>query len=151
MEHTSDTVYDGRLLHENSYQQRAERHTEIGTSATTADGIQLTGKIDYYDAKEKIIHETKRSNKVEEAHEWQAKYYIWLLELNDISGAHAILEYPKLRQTNEVWLSEPDRIYLQEVIHKVIAIQRSEGCPPKINGKICKSCSYYDLCYIEEA
>ncbi|SEM48427.1 CRISPR-associated exonuclease, Cas4 family [Chitinophaga rupis] len=150
MEHTSDTVYDGKLLHETSYPQRAERYTEIDISATTAEGIQLTGKIDFYDTKEKIIHEIKRSNKVEEAHEWQVKYYIWLLELNDISGVYAILEYPKLRQTKEVWLSEPDTIYLQETVHRVVALQQSEECPPKISSNICKSCSYYDLCYVEE-
>ena len=150
MEHTSDTVYDGRLLHEASYPQRAERYTEIDISATTAEGIQLTGKIDFFDAKEKIIHETKRSDKVEEAHEWQVKYYIWLLELNDIPGAHAILEYPKLRRLNEVWLSNPDRICLQEAINKIVTLQQSEECPTKINSKICKNCSYYDLCYVEE-
>ena len=119
-------------------------------SASTRDGIQLFGKIDFYDAKEKIIHEIKRSDKVEEAHEWQVKFYIWLLELNGVSGVHATLEYPKLRQTDEVWLTEPDREYLNEVIHKITALQESEVCPPRINSKICKSCSYYELCYVEE-
>ncbi len=47
MEHTSDTVYDGKLLHETSYPQRAEKHTEIDLSALTDDGIQLSGKIDF--------------------------------------------------------------------------------------------------------
>lgn len=94
MEHTSDIVYDGKLLHETSYPQRAEKYTEIDISAMVADDIQLTGKIDFYDAKERTIHETKRSDKIEEAHEWQAKYYIWLLELNSVTGVHAILEYP---------------------------------------------------------
>jgi CRISPR-associated exonuclease Cas4 len=27
---------------------------------------------------------------------------------------------------------------------------KSEICPARINSKICKSCSYYDLCYIDE-
>ena len=150
MEHTSDVVYDGKLLHQTSYPQRAEKYTEIDMSATTKDGVQLFGKIDFYDAKEKIIHEVKRSDKVEEAHEWQVKFYIWLLELNDIPGVHATLEYPKLRQTGDVWLTEPDRAYLKEVIHKINVLQESEICPPRINSKICRSCSYYELCYVEE-
>lgn len=150
MEHTSDTVYDGKLLHETSYPQRAEKYTEIDMSATTKDGVQLLGKIDFYDAKGKIIHEVKRSDRVEEAHEWQVKFYIWLLELNDIPGVHARLEYPKLRQTDEVWLTEPDREYLKEVIHKIAVLQESEVCPSRINSKICKSCSYYELCYVGE-
>ena len=32
MEHTSDTVYDGKLLHETSYPQRAVKYTEIDLS-----------------------------------------------------------------------------------------------------------------------
>jgi CRISPR-associated exonuclease Cas4 len=150
MEHTSDTVYDGKLLHETSYPQRAEKYTEISLSATTVDGIQLSGKIDFYDAKEKVIHEIKRSDKIEEAHEWQLKYYIWLLELNEINGVCGTLEYPKLRSTNQVWLTEPDRIYLKEIIHKIVGLLENEACPPKIKSKICKSCSYFDLCYVEE-
>ncbi len=150
MEHTSEIVYDGKLLHKTSYPQRADRYTEIDISATIATDIQLAGKIDFYDAKDKVIHETKRSDKIEAAHEWQVKYYIWLLALNDILGVHGILEYPQLRQTKEIWLSEQDKIYLQDVIHNISVLQSNEVCPPKINSKICKRCSYYDLCYIEE-
>lgn len=150
MEHTSDIVYDGKLLHETTYPQRNEKHTEIELSADTEDGIRLSGKIDFYDSSSRTIHETKRSDKVEIAHEWQVKFYIWLLGLNDIGGVHGVIEYPKLRSTHEVWLKDPDRQYLVEVIHKIKSLVESESCPPRINSKICKSCSYYDLCYIEE-
>ena len=151
MEHASDTVYDGKLLHETSYPQRAEKYTEIDLSATTANGIQLAGKVDFYDAKEKVIHEIKRSDKIEKAHEWQLKYYIWLFELNEIYGVVGTLEYPTLRSTSQVVLTEPDRIYLKDVVHKIILLLGNETCPEKINSKICKSCSYYDFCYVEEA
>ena len=66
-EHTSDIVYDGKLIHEDSYPQRSERYEEL-----EIEGI----KIDYYDAKNKVVHEIKRSDKAETAHEWQVKYYI---------------------------------------------------------------------------
>ena len=62
MEHTSDAVYDGKLIHENSYPQRSERMEEVAI-----EGI----KVDYFDAKRRVIHEIKRSNKVERAHKWQ--------------------------------------------------------------------------------
>ena len=65
MEHTSDMVYDGKLIHEQSYPQRSERYEEM-----EIDGI----KIDYYDPRNNVIHEIKRSDKVEKAHEWQVKY-----------------------------------------------------------------------------
>jgi CRISPR-associated exonuclease Cas4 len=34
-----------------------------------------------------------------------------------------------------------------EEIQKII---ESEKCPDIINSKICKSCSYYEFCYVEE-
>jgi len=150
MEHTSDTVADGKLLHETSYPQRAEKYREIDLSFTLNNEIDLFGKIDFYDAKEKVIHEIKRSDKIEVAHEWQVKFYTWLLELNGISDVRAIIEYPKLRETKEIILTEADRNYLKLVVANIMELQQSEICPPRINSKICKSCSYYELCYVED-
>src|SRR5665213_482771 len=148
MEHTSEIVADGKLLHESSYPQRAEKYREIDLSFTLNSEIDLFGKIDFYDAKEKVIHEIKRSDKIEEANEWQVKYYIWLFEQNDIHGVHGIIEYPKLRETTEIHLTKTDTNYLKSFVTKIEELQQSEICPPRINSKICKSCSYYDLCYI---
>ncbi len=141
MEHTSDTVYEGKLIGETTYPQRPEKYTEIEIGGS---------KIDFYDAKNKVVHEIKKSDKAESAHEWQVKYYIWLLELNEVNGVCATLEYPKLRATSEISLSEPDRVYLKEIIRKIVLLRESEVCPPTINSKICKSCSYYDFCYVGE-
>lgn len=149
MEMTSDIVADGKLLHETSYPQRAEKYTEIELSATIND-IELTGKIDFYDAKEKIIHEIKRSNKVEQAHEWQVKYYIWLLALNGVPDVRGIIEYPKLRERQEITFTEADAAYLEETVKKIVELIHNDICPPNIHAKICKSCSYYELCYIAE-
>jgi CRISPR-associated exonuclease Cas4 len=149
MEHTSDIVADGKLLHETSYPQRAEKNTEITLSALYK-GIELFGKIDFYDPKQKVVHETKRSDKVEIAHEWQVKFYLWLLLLNGVDGASATLEYPLLRQTNHLILSQEDISRLEKVIQDITELKDSERCPQVIDAKICKSCSYYELCYITE-
>ena len=66
MEHTSDLVYEGKLIHEDSYPQRTVKYEEI-----ELDGI----KVDFYDTKNKVIHEIKKSNKVDTAHEWQLECY----------------------------------------------------------------------------
>ena len=149
MEHTSDTVYDGKLLHETSYPQRAERYEEMLIS-TEYEGITLIGQIDYFDARNKVIHEIKRSDKVEEAHVRQVKFYLWLLELNGVDGATGILEYPKLRKTDEVLFSDEDRQGLQKSISEIRSLIENESCPSTINAKICKNCSYYDFCYAGE-
>ncbi len=141
MEHTSDTVYEGKMIGETTYPQRAEKYTEIEIGGS---------KIDFYDAKNKVVHEIKKSDKAEEAHEWQVKYYIWLLEQNGIEGATGILEYPKLRQTTEVMLSPSDGTYIQSAIEQIRILIENENCPPVINAKICKRCSYFDFCYIED-
>lgn len=96
-EHTSDLVYEGKLIHEESYPQRSEKYEEV-----ELDGI----KVDFYDTKNKVIHEIKKSNKVESAHEWQLKYYLYVFERNGMDGVTGILEYPTLRKTQEVVLSD---------------------------------------------
>ncbi len=149
MEHTSDMVYDGKLIHESTYPQRSERYEEMLISAEYED-ITLIGQIDYFDARNKVIHEIKRSDKVEEAHVRQVKFYLWLLELNGVDGATGILEYPKLRKTDEVLFSDEDRQGLQKSVSKIQSLIESESCPPTINAKICKSCSYFEFCYSRE-
>ena len=149
MESTSDTVYDGKLIHETSYPQRAEKYSEVELSASYRK-IELHGKVDFYDAKEKTIHETKRGDKVEQAHEWQVKFYIWLFELNGIDKVVGTIEYPKLRKITEVCFTKPDREFLQETIRAINKLVDEDVCPPVINSRICKQCSYYQLCYIDE-
>jgi len=141
MEHTSDLVYEGKLIHETSYPQRSEKYTEI-----EIDGI----KIDYYDAKNKIIHEVKKSDKKELSHEWQLKYYIYILLQNGIEGVTGILEYPKLRQTNEILLSTRDCEEIELIKKNIEAIISSATCPEKLKQSSCKNCSYFDFCWSGE-
>lgn len=141
MEHTSDTVYDGKLIHESSYPQRSERMEEVAI-----EGI----KVDYFDAKRRVIHEIKRSDKVERAHEWQVKYYIYVFERNGIEGCTGLLEYPTMRQTLPVVLTDEDRERIKNMEEEIKEIIESDSCPPLAKKRICKSCSYYDFCFTTE-
>ena len=141
MEHTSDLVYEGRLIHETSYSRRSEKYTEL-----ELDGI----KIDYFDTKNKMIHEVKKSNKREDAHLWQLKYYIYVLERNGMTGVSGILEYPKLRAREEVLLSSIDREELSAMQNEINRIIQSENAPEKISRSKCRNCSYFDFCWIGE-
>jgi CRISPR-associated exonuclease Cas4 len=141
MEHTSDIVAEGKLVHETTYPQRPERYTELEINGSV---------IDFYDANNKIIHEIKKSDKMEIAHEWQVKYYIWLLKNNGIEGVTGILEYPKLRQTTKVVLTDEDMNELKKMIADIAHLVADEACPSRIDAKICKHCSYYEFCYVEE-
>lgn len=140
-EHTSDIVYEGKLIHEESYPQRSERYEEL-----EIEGI----KLDYYDARNRVIHEIKKSDKVETAHEWQVKYYIRILERNGVESVTGILEYPTMRHTQKIVLTNADRQRIEEMEKDISIIIADENCPPVINAKICKQCSYYEFCYVTE-
>ena len=140
-EQTSDLVFEGKLIHEDSYPQRSGKYEEI-----ELDGI----KVDFYDPKRKIIHEIKKSNKVETAHEWQLKYYIYIFERNGIEGVSGVLEYPTLRRTKEVVLSDVDREHIQEMENDIQRIISTDDCPPLQKKGICRNCSYFDFCYSGE-
>lgn len=141
MEHTSETVAEGKLIGETSYPERAEKYTEV-----EIDGI----KIDFYDAKNKVVHEVKKSDKVEKAHTAQVKYYIYKLQQNGVEGVSGLIEYPKMRQTEIVELATDDISEIKEWEKNIIAIVDSDTCPPLLNKPICKTCSYYEFCYVEE-
>lgn len=141
MEHTSDLVYEGCLIHENTYPQRPGRYEEI-----EFEGV----KVDYYDPARKVIHEIKKSNKIERAHEWQLKYYIYVFEQNGIDGVSGILEYPELRKTLKVVMSEIDREMIREMIADIEQITGEVSCPPLCNKGICRNCSYFEFCYSGE-
>lgn len=140
-EHTSDLVYEGKLIHEDSYPQRRSKYEEI-----EIDGI----KVDYYDAKNKVIHEIKKSNKVERAHLWQLKYYMFVFERNGIDGVSGILEYPTLRKTEQVALNDIDRDEIRKMEVDIQNVISQDTCPPLVKKGICKNCSYYEFCYSEE-
>ena len=98
------------MIHEESYPQRSAKYEEV-----EMDGI----KVDYYDTLHKVIHEIKKSDKVEVAHEWQLKYYMYVFEQNGIEGISGILEYPVLRKRDTVLLSDIDRETIVEMINEI--------------------------------
>ncbi|MDR0795212.1 MAG: CRISPR-associated protein Cas4 [Tannerella sp.] len=141
MEHTSDIVAEGKFIHETSYPQRSERYTELEIDGSV---------IDFFDARNKIIHEVKKSNRVEMAHTWQVKFYIWLLKKNGVDGVSGIIEYPKLRETTKIELTDRDVTYIENIVTEIEYIIALETCPERIEAKICKGCSYYDFCYVDD-
>jgi CRISPR-associated exonuclease Cas4 len=142
MEQTSDAVFEGKLTHEYSYPQRAAKNNELDL------GI---AKIDFYDSKNKIVHEIKQSDKMEDAHLLQVRYYLYLLEQNGIENPTGVLEYPKLRKRVTVEsLTNENKQELEDVFLKARLIIEQKTCPATIKKSFCKKCAYYPLCYVEE-
>lgn len=140
MEHTSDLVAAGKQVEEQSYLQRAERWQQIELESI---------KIDHYDANAGIVREVKKSNKADVGHIAQLKYYLFVLERNGIAVQNGMLEYPKLRLTQKVLLTEEDRQQIPLNEQKIAEIISQKNCPPRIEKGICHKCSYFDFCYTE--
>ena len=136
MEHNSDIVAMGKFISDTTY-ERKKHEIRI-------DNIVL----DNYDSKIKTIHEVKKSDKMEETHIWQVKYYISVLKEKGIEGVKGKIDYPKLRQTVDVELTEKDIEKLNEIKKSVNDILSKDKPPDVINKSFCKKCSYYDLCYV---
>ena len=141
MEHSSDVVTEGKLIGENTYQQRPVKYVEL-----QIDGI----KIDFYDAKNRVVHEVKKSDKIETAHEAQVKYYLYVLKKHGIDGATGIIEYPTIRHTTHVELSEDDLNLIPLWEAEIASIISSDAIPVVIEKPICKKCSYFEFCYSGE-
>lgn len=136
MEQDSDLVGIGKLLDETTY-KREKRNILIDENIN----------IDFI--KEwNIIHEVKKSRKIEEASKWQLRYYIWLLKNNGIDIEKGIIDYPLLRKRESVVLEEDDEMKLKDILKEINKIMLLE-LPPKASKKsICKKCAYYEFCYI---
>jgi CRISPR-associated exonuclease Cas4 len=135
-EHESDIVKMGKIIHEDSY-EREKKEIRIGENLV----------LDFADVQAKVIHEVKKSNKMEKAHEWQLKYYLYCLREYGIDDFRGELNYPKLRKTVSVELTEADIQKLEEVI-KDIARINSGPTPEAVKKKPCLKCAYYEYCFV---
>lgn len=82
---------------------------------------------------------------MDKAHEWQLKYYMYVFEQHGIEGVKGILEYPLLRKTQEVILTDIDREEIQTIAEEITNVISQEQCPPVAKKGICKNCSYFDF------
>lgn len=142
MEGEHDRVAVGRHIHEATYMKRAQKSKEWQHGPI---------KLDYFDTRTQVIHEVKLSDKMESAHRLQVMYYMYYLSKYGFSKVSAIIEYPKLRKTEKLAMSDLDIGGIESVILQVDAIKKSKVAPPKkVKRGVCTKCAYYDLCFAGE-
>ena len=61
-----------------------------------------------------------------------------------------LLEYPVLRKTQPVILSDFDREKIEEMKENIEKIILDENCPSLVQKSLCRSCSYFEFCYSKE-
>jgi len=136
METESENVKIGTVLDETAY-EREEKHINID-DVISIDYIKSRG----------ILHEVKKSKKIEEAGIMQVKYYLYYLKQKGVEDIRGKVDYPLLKQSIDIELTVDDEkrielilVDLKEIVNKPL--------PPILEKKsICKSCAYFELCYI---
>ncbi|SFG73392.1 CRISPR-associated exonuclease, Cas4 family [Desulfotomaculum arcticum] len=136
LENENERVLLGKLIDENAY-GREHKHILI----------DQTVNVDFIKDWQ-VLHEVKKSKSIEEASIWQVKYYLYFLNQRGIKIEKGILDYPKIKKRQEVFLEEGDLAKIEEILLNIEKILQQEKMPPPIESKICKSCAYYEYCYI---
>ena len=136
MEHTSDLVAMGQLLHDESYGREKKKERSID------DLI----RIDFID-KDGILHDVKSGKAMEKAHEMQILYYLYLLKQKGVSNRKGVINYPRQRRTVEVELTPEKEREVEAAIQEIGKISNLPTPPDVEFTKICKSCSYMELCW----
>ncbi len=136
MESESENVVLGKLLDENSY-KKDKKHIMVDNTINV-DFIR-----DW-----KIIHEIKKSRSIEDAAVWQVKYYLYFLQQRGISVEKGVLDYPKLKIRRDIQLEMDDVEKIENILNDIQGLLSKESPVDVINSKICKSCAYYEYCYI---
>lgn len=136
LEEDNEDVILGKLIDENSYSKELKHIL-----------IDNTVNIDFI-KDWKILHEVKKQKSIEEAGIWQLKYYLYFLKIRGINIEKGILDYPKLKKREEVFLSEDDEKKIKEILSEIEKITLMEKPPELEKLKICKKCAYFEYCYI---
>ena len=136
MEQNSELVETGKILDETSYGR--EKKCILIDNTINIDFIKNGA----------VLHEVKKTKAIEEAGIWQIKYYMYYLETRGVKNIKAKIDFPLLRETKEIVLESEDKTVLENVIKNIEDIASQDKPPQIINSKICKKCSYFDLCYV---
>ena len=136
MEQVSESVAIGKTIDEETY-KRDKKHINID-NIINIDFIRSKG----------ILHEVKKSNKIEKASILQVKYYLYFLHKRGVDNIKAQIDYPLLKKNIEVEITELDIKNIEQILNDIKVIV-GKDIPPELEKKrICKSCAYYDLCFI---
>ncbi|SJZ63949.1 CRISPR-associated exonuclease Cas4 [Cetobacterium ceti] len=136
MEDENENVQLGKLIDEHTYQDK-NKHIMIDN----------TINIDFVD-KWKVIHEVKKDKTMEDASIWQIKYYLYFLKKKGIKVEKGILDYPKLRKLEEIFLEKEDEDFIENSLEEIRGILKKEYPPKQKKLPICKNCAYFEYCFV---
>jgi len=131
MEHNSELVEIGKII-TSEYYKRDKKEIQIGRI-----------KIDFY-RKNLEIHEVKKSSKFIEASRWQLIYYLYVLKKLGVE-CKGILNFPKERKTEEIFLDEEKEKKIEEILQDIKKIVNLPKPPITKQSQKIKKSSYYEF------
>ena len=135
-EDENENVRIGKIIDDTAYKAQ-KKHIMIDN----------TINIDYI-SEHRLLHEVKKSRKVEEAGIWQIKYYLYYLKKRGAEGLSGKIDYPLLKQSINIELCEADEVYIEKIIDEIKSIVSLPIAPSEDKKDFCKSCAYYEFCMI---
>ncbi len=136
MEDQSELVGIGKLVDETTYAK--EKKSIMVDETINIDFVRSW----------RVIHEVKKSKKMDEAGKWQLKYYIWILRNKGIEIEKGVMDYPLIKRREEIFLTQEEEEELMEKLDDIKRTLRLSNPPKTLDKPFCKKCAYYELCYI---
>ena len=133
LEAESDLVLLGRLLHEHGYRRKFK---EVSIGRIKIDFLERYG----------VIHEVKRSRRMEKAHLFQLLYYIYYLKKLGVK-VKGVLHYPLLKRNVNVELTPERERELEAVLNEMRRIVSRDVPPEAERKRQCRRCSYFEICW----
>lgn len=136
LEDQHDNVKLGKHLHESTFKR--EKGFLID-NLIDVDFIKITDCVE--------IHEVKKSQKMNLAHEYQLLYYMYYLKNEkDIEEIVGFLNYPTIRKKKKITLTKQKEEELEDIINNIKTILQDSMPKPK-KKRICNKCAYFEFCF----
>ena len=107
MEQGNESVAIGKTIDEQTY-KRDKKHINID-NIINIDFIRSKG----------ILHEVKKSNKIEEASILQVKFYLYFLKERGVEDIKGQIDYPLLKKNITVELLQEDINIINQIIYDI--------------------------------
>ena len=139
MESSSELVQYGKFIHETSYER--EKKEIIIDNKIGIDFIKQKDKL--------ILHDIKKSRKLENAHKYQIYYYIYYMkEVKGLPDVDGILDYPLLRKRETLILTDDIKKEIESMLENIQKIIKEPQPPNPERKKYCPKCAYFEICWV---
>ncbi len=137
-ERFSDDVEIGKIISEAFFKR--EPFKEVEMESFKIDFIKVGAEL--------VVNEVKKSRKLEEAHIWQTKFYIYELQRRKVNCRSGVIHYPLLLKKIDIELSESDKVEIERAISRIKEVKLLSSPPEVVKKPYCSRCSYFDFCAV---